>query len=168
MIACRFCTLDLHGRPHVRSWTRLARTVNGGARGYETFALENDGVESSLQCADELCSTAWMGSGDTIIVLQEPVDWPEGSKIVLAPSSFHKDECARASQASNQRATNPDPDPDSDPSPDPDLDPDSDPNPNPDPDSDPSPSPDPDPDPDPNPDPDPDPDSDPNPAAHEP
>ena len=29
VIACRFCTLDLHGRPRVRTWTRISQTVFG-------------------------------------------------------------------------------------------------------------------------------------------
>lgn len=46
--------LDLHGRPRLRTWTRLAETAPFNS---------------------------------TLLVLQEPVDWAEGDKIVIASTS---------------------------------------------------------------------------------
>ena len=66
MLGCRFCTLDLHGKPSLRSWTRLSATAANGT------------------------SALW---------LVEPVDWDIGSQIVVAPTSWTKEEAERVTVA---------------------------------------------------------------------
>ena len=55
LIGCRGCTLDLHGIPRVRTWTRLSQP-----------ALV----------------------GETRICVQQAVDWPIGSEIIVTSTSF--------------------------------------------------------------------------------
>lgn len=108
VLACRFCTLDLHGRPYARSWTRLRESVNEGKNGYDIWAYQNGGVDgNTITCANIECTKVDIAKGDRVIKLQDRVDWPRGSHIIVAPSSFRKDECALSNRQTRPVTTLP-------------------------------------------------------------
>jgi hypothetical protein len=81
VLACRECILDLHGRPTVRSWTRLAATSNGGETALLLLEPVDWDVGSEIVVASssdemhdaEVCVLAALELGGTRLVLTSPL-----------------------------------------------------------------------------------------------